>query len=528
MFKRSKKFLVLSLSIMLVTGGKIGLVDSNSPKINLASAQEKTIGTEKIEGKDRYETAINISKYAYSQAEGVIIVSGESLADALSVSPLAKVLDYPVLLTEKDKLNAKTIAEINRLKPSEAIIIGGLSSVSDQVEADLLAMALKVSRVSGSDRSKTSLKIAYKLKELMGDKAFSNIMLVSGKNGIADAAGAGAAAAKYESPLIFIGKYKDEFAFDLNDLSYKQIYLIGGDASYYVDYFPQAKVIYGRDRNDTNLKIAKEFFASDSVNAFVAKNGKHRMEELIDSVAIGGLAGKMNAPVLFVGKDAKLNYDIKDYVKKYSINKLIQVGGSIEHKVEELAGRVFVRPSYKLLNTPYHNQRDAGAPMGCEASSLLMALQAKGYAKDKSLYTFLREMPIASDNNPNHGFASTPFKVVRGVYQSIFPKPMAKWGQNYGRVYDISGSSAEDIRNEIAKGNPVVFFATGAFKPPIYMNYFWGKNAVDNAHVMVVDGYNEISMHIMDPDSKSKSGYWVSNSLFESRYNLKKMAVVVR
>ena len=182
--------------------------------------------------------------------------------------------------------------------------------------------------------------------------------------------------------------------------------------------------------------------------------------------------------------------------------------------------------SYVLLNAPYINQNSSGYPMGCEAASLLQALQKKGYAKNYNLKSFIKEMPLSSNNNPNNGFAGKPDRIMNNVYQSIYAKPLAQWGNKYGKVADISGSSVETLKDELRKGNPVVVYVTGNYAKPDYGKYWWGTG-IDNAHIVTLDGYNESNntYHISDPNSGK---YWVSASKFEASYNLRKSAVVVR
>ncbi|EOH95300.1 C39 family peptidase [Enterococcus pallens] len=179
-----------------------------------------------------------------------------------------------------------------------------------------------------------------------------------------------------------------------------------------------------------------------------------------------------------------------------------------------------------LLNAPYINQNTAGMPMGCEAASLLQALQLKGYAKNYNLKSFIKEMPLASDNNPNNGFAGQPDKLMNNVYQSIFPAPLANWGNRYGKVANISGASVGSLKQELRNGNPVVVYVTLNFESPRYGNYFWGTG-INNAHIMTLDGFNESNntYHVSDPNAGK---YWVSGAKFEASYNLKKFAVVVR
>ncbi|MEO1769282.1 C39 family peptidase [Candidatus Enterococcus ferrettii] len=179
-----------------------------------------------------------------------------------------------------------------------------------------------------------------------------------------------------------------------------------------------------------------------------------------------------------------------------------------------------------LLNAPYINQNTAGMPMGCEAASLLQALQLKGYAKNYNLKSFIKEMPLASDNNPNNGFAGQPDKLMNNVYQSIYPAPLTNWGSRYGKVANISGSSVGSLKQELRNGNPVVVYVTLNFESPRYGNYFWGTG-INNAHIMTLDGFNESNntYHVSDPNAGK---YWISGAKFEASYNLKKFAVVVR
>lgn len=176
------------------------------------------------------------------------------------------------------------------------------------------------------------------------------------------------------------------------------------------------------------------------------------------------------------------------------------------------------------LKVPYYSQYSVNAPMGCEASALLQVLHFKGKAKQHNLTSFLKEMPIDPTGNPNKGFGGTPFKVEKGVYQSIFPKPLAEWGSKYGEVVDISGSNVAALKTELNKGNPIVVYVTSNYAAPKYANYFWGKG-ITNAHVVTLSGYINGYYQVTDP---ARGKLWVSAKEFEGAYNLKKFAVVVR
>jgi uncharacterized protein YvpB len=187
------------------------------------------------------------------------------------------------------------------------------------------------------------------------------------------------------------------------------------------------------------------------------------------------------------------------------------------------------------LNVPYVSQlTPTYAPMGCEGASLLMGLKYKGYTNE-SLKSLLDKMP-KSTNNPYAAFAGSPYKIINGVFQSIFPKPLTAFGQMYSsKVANATGYTTAQLKNELDHGNPVVIYVTLKFARPVWAQYNMGSagyvNIVDNMHVMTLIGYNRNtgSYYVADPDSKlSSDKYWVSKSAFETSYNALKYAVVVR
>jgi hypothetical protein len=93
----------------------------------------------RLQGPNRYETAASVSRYAFPNGAPVVIVaSGTNFPDALVAAPFG--VRGPILLTEKDRLPIATANEIKRLGAKEIIIVGGLSAVSQSVEADLKSL----------------------------------------------------------------------------------------------------------------------------------------------------------------------------------------------------------------------------------------------------------------------------------------------------------------------------------------------------------------------------------------------------
>ncbi|WP_201736563.1 C39 family peptidase [Bifidobacterium xylocopae] len=180
----------------------------------------------------------------------------------------------------------------------------------------------------------------------------------------------------------------------------------------------------------------------------------------------------------------------------------------------------------RQLNVPNYNQYAAGAPSGCEGASLLQALQYKGRLGGWSLRQFLDTMPHSSNGGPNNGFVGPPYTESPNVYSAIYPGPLASWGQAYGNVSNITGSSMDALINEVRAGNPVVTWVTINFQTARWGMWSFGA-AVNNNHAVTLDGYNIPGgqVHVSDPISGS---YWLSRSTFETIYNARKFAVVIR
>jgi hypothetical protein len=98
---------------------------------------EENPNVTRIAGSNRFETAALISQRVYPKGSLVVyIASGRDFADALSAS----MFDGPVLLTEPTVLPAATRREIQRLKPSQIVIVGGTNAVSMHVESALMGL----------------------------------------------------------------------------------------------------------------------------------------------------------------------------------------------------------------------------------------------------------------------------------------------------------------------------------------------------------------------------------------------------
>lgn len=205
----------------------------------------------------------------------------------------------------------------------------------------------------------------------------------------------------------------------------------------------------------------------------------------------------------------------------------------------EAIAPVITLPNYKVINVPYISQiYPVNAVVGCEGTSLLMGLKAKGYAQDLGLLEFLTNMP-KHPSNPAKGFVGSPFvaDLTKKTRTTIYPSVLAAYAENYGNVSDFSGSSIDELRAELLDGNPVVVYATMYWEKPFYRYYnIEGsrQRLLSNNHVILACGYdkNTNMYYISDPynakDTKKEYKYWIDGNTFERIYNERKQALVVQ
>ncbi|CZR98304.1 N-acetylmuramoyl-L-alanine amidase LytC precursor [Clostridioides difficile] len=284
---------------------------------------------EKIIGNGRYETAVKISQKAYSSSTNVVLVNDKSLADALSATLFAKVKGAPILLTENNKLDDRTKAEIKRLGAKDIYLIGGTTVLSKDIENQLKSEGFNVERISGNDRYETSLILANKLKDI---KDVKEVAVVNGEKGLSDAVSVGAPSAQNNMPIILSSPKDGVEAFEkfIKDEKVIKAYVIGGTNSVsraIEKTLPNAERLSGKDRNETNAKVVEKFYTDTSLsNLYVTKDGSKNENQLIDSLAVGVLAARNESPVVLVGD--KLNTKQRDVLSTKKLSTVTQVGGN--------------------------------------------------------------------------------------------------------------------------------------------------------------------------------------------------------
>ncbi|WP_078378827.1 cell wall-binding repeat-containing protein [Sutcliffiella halmapala] len=261
---------------------------------------------ERVSGSDRYSTAVEISKAGWAVTQTVIIARGDNFPDALAGGPLAYYYDAPILLTSKNSLNAVTKKEIERLKATHAIILGGEGAISKGVVEQIKKMNLSVERIGGSGRYETAALIA---KQIPHDE----VVIANGLN-FPDALAVAPYASRNGIPILLTEvKTLPAVTKNIADKSKKQ-YIIGGNAvvhSTVASKFANPVRLAGSDRFSTTKTIIEKL-PLDNHRAYVA-TGNNFADALTGSV----LAAKNNAPILLVSTD-RIPTPIQSIINEFS------------------------------------------------------------------------------------------------------------------------------------------------------------------------------------------------------------------
>ena len=159
------------------------------------------------------------------------------------------------------------------------------------------------------------------------------------------------------------------------------------------------------------------------------------------------------------------------------------------------------------------------APSGCAACAAYVTLHSKNAAMDKSLTWFYNNLPL-HHSNPDIGQIGNPwtyddFKAV------ISPIGLSNFMNRLGGNTEIiTGQSLDYVKNELQKGNPVLF---------------WGRVGLSDVtsslttHVMIFMGYKDGAFLVQDAayGDISMGRRWFSETRVEDYLNIKGRKMVV-
>ncbi|WP_186429183.1 cell wall-binding repeat-containing protein [Clostridium sp. BSD9I1] len=291
-----------------------GMKFNNKLTLTFYTGKEYT----RIAGLNRYETSVKVSQQ-WTSSKYAVLASGQDFADALSASPLAKKYSAPILLTNPKELDSKTEAEIQRLGVSEIFVIGGSASVSKQIEDKIASKGIKITRLQGKDRYKTSMAIA----NFIGTDG--EIFIAAGSN-FPDALSIASYAAAKGIPIVLTKKDTLPEGLDdyVSDYNINKTYVIGGSgviSDNLLHKMPSSERIYGSNRYETNLNVLRRFEFYFGTTFLASGQG------FADALSASALAGLSQSPIVLADKSLPYTNEafmglksIKEHMKmKYTI-----------------------------------------------------------------------------------------------------------------------------------------------------------------------------------------------------------------
>ena len=285
----------------------------------------------RLAGSDRYQTAVKISQqgWAYHSSEFAILSAGtdDNLVDALTAAPLAYLKNAPILLTEGDRLNLQTEAELMRLGVKTVYVTSGIGlirqSVIDKLQNE---MKLTVVTLGGKNRFETSINIAKELGNVTKvaiSTAFSNADALSMAS-IAAANGMPILLSEVNNLPIDVTKY-------LASLDIQQSFVLGGEGviSKSVEKaLPNPTRLGGANRYETNSKIIHAFRSDLKPDKVYLASGNDA--NIVDALSGSSLAAKTLSAVVLVDKlglDKSTEYLVKGMMFPTRMKNLVVLGG---------------------------------------------------------------------------------------------------------------------------------------------------------------------------------------------------------
>ncbi|MGI6450134.1 MAG: cell wall-binding repeat-containing protein [Desulfitobacteriia bacterium] len=292
------------------------------------TGQIAAVSAERLQGQDRYETAVAISQEGWLAAENAVLAYGGNFPDALCAAPLALMMNAPILLTDKNVLHPKTEAELNRLGVKNVLITGGTSVVPQAIEDYLETKGYNCIRLAGDNRYETSIVIAIYMQTYA--QSSGTIFVVNGLD-YPDALSVSPLAAQLAAPIILTSPQGTSYDGLLQEYvqaynPYKMAYLIGGTDQVrdsVANLFTNRERIPGADKYERNAAIIDHFADDiDFSKAYIATG-----EAFPDALAGSVLAALNAGPIILVSKTLSLYTEALLEAALTADTELIVLGG---------------------------------------------------------------------------------------------------------------------------------------------------------------------------------------------------------
>lgn len=185
----------------------------------------------RVASKNRYSTAIAISRSSFSSAGSVVVAAGGDYPDALVAAGLAGAVQGPILLTPRDSLPTGLLGEISRLGAHKVFIVGGTGSVSSAVQSTL-ARTYTVERIAGATRFEVAANVAKRVQQLAGGSWTGEAFVARGDS-FADALSCAPYAYSQRMPILLTmpTSLSSQTSSRIRALHIGRVHVVGGNAA---------------------------------------------------------------------------------------------------------------------------------------------------------------------------------------------------------------------------------------------------------------------------------------------------------
>ncbi|ADK13645.1 cell wall-binding repeat-containing protein [Clostridium ljungdahlii] len=228
----------------------------------------KSLGFNNIKrlgGKNRFDTnKVIVENMNVGKGTPLVIVNGSNFPDALSISSIAGMKGYPIILSNTDTLPDEVKEKISEISPSSVYIIGGQGALSDNIISEIKKLDTTIEdgniiRIWGKNRYETSLNIC---KYFNLDS--STVVIANGEN-FPDALSGSALAAKLQAPILLTdGKNISTQKEYIDTTKYTDEIILGGSGA------------VSEDAENELKGIEKKLF--EVTNEYVGEDGKYYIE----------------------------------------------------------------------------------------------------------------------------------------------------------------------------------------------------------------------------------------------------------
>ncbi|MBC2580173.1 cell wall-binding repeat-containing protein [Clostridium sp. DJ247] len=288
---------------------------------NINNASSKIKDVVRYGGATRYETSKIIAEnnFVNFDLKNVVIASGNNFPDGLSGVTLARRLNAPLLLVDKNPEDAGSQITLqyilnNIKKHGKIYILGGEGAVSNSYIDYLKQNGYSqdnIVRVGGLNRNETSVNIAKELNMPKGTP-----VVIANDSSFADALSISSKAGSSQMPILLTSKdeLNQEVADYIKNINPSKVYIVGGTGVVSdsvkneianITALNSSNIIRlgGQNRYETSENINSYFYGSNFRNVYVA-NGENFPDSLSGSAAA---AFNNGAPLVLVSDNSYVN-----------------------------------------------------------------------------------------------------------------------------------------------------------------------------------------------------------------------------